>query len=528
MGKIYNGLGNAQQVNVTSASPLDVRLSVMSLSDLFNWDNETFGSYYYKGMPVIVVKNNNQWNDPANGLYVLLDINKIKYLYDPRLSNEECTAADTQNRIPGKSNVSGWAKVAFDFDLPNLDMPSTVGDYVLTVTENGFRWTDNRLVPEIPSSNPEGKVLTVIEVPNAEGEYMVAWADPQGGSQPYDPHYPSTPGRYVLRIATGEDPAWVEEATASGISIKNFSGSTDIDPNTGRHIPSTGGTLTEKRILSNSGEIIATDVESSESQDTGSERPFRLMLNYEALTGVTINGGNAFSTDPITWTLTVRYNDASASETVRTETHVYADGARAQYTPEQRFKSGNYWYSLAQSYLPIDMVMSADSSVTYQVNREPVWNPAVKYAVSSNDFSGYPWTDDPADYSDPDEMPVLLTETAPSDTTAEEANGDTEKYFYMTGHSIFSSSFTSVKSRIRIEDSSYTNDIEDLSYWDGLDQVWKTIPESDSANVNPRMSKSVVVSPNNTTEFDLTVDYYGNYNTTLAYRFKIIKRENGI
>ena len=288
MGKRYPQDATHQGFWITSAKPIDDRLVVSEYKDLFNWNGATFDDYVYTGLIVAVIFNNRSFTDDANGLYYLTNQKKIQYIYDK--TAEEETAPDVENQVPGISNLGGWTKLV---SINDTKFPTIEGDYYLSIDDQGhLSWLPKEEEVPTPTVAEEGKVLTVIENPHTAGEYIMSWEE-----IPNNTDYPTETGNYILHIESGEDPRWIELPEAQpGIGIKNFPGPGDVDPE-GRPQPSHDGEITRKKTLSNSGEIIAADIDSEEDSGdyTGieDERPFKLMINYEALGNITIHGGNS-------------------------------------------------------------------------------------------------------------------------------------------------------------------------------------------------------------------------------------------
>lgn len=551
MGKIYNN-GNVASYyfNSISATPIDSRSVVDSYLSLFQkstWDVNNV-QRTYSGMPV-VVSSASSMSDEMNedtGVYILVRAIALdhtsqlmygyEYIYDPdaaysSVQEENKYVPPTKDgdtvTVPGRSNLCGWMKIVSFKDL-KFPTPEEPTEYVLKVYPNGsFEWVEHTGDGSgIEPGDTANTVLTTVWDENDQ-EFKISWEPiPQ---QEVDLKLPDLPNRYVLKMVDPTDPdgGWYwepEGEPAPGIDIKNFVTEFYPDGDQRQVIPSNGD-LTRKRILSNSGEVIAVDEIPEDNTEQGPDRPFRLMLNYDAIPPLVINGGDS-TWDPETGVLVVYYM-CEGTEVYRVQASYPVSSDTQYYTAMPSIVVNGTEYETVQADLaPKSFVMtSAGASLTIDVDALPAWNPVVKYAMQpmsgGNAFVGYDWSSTGTSSS-----PTVLTETAPKLTTEETpANGF--KYFYGPDGSlpITQVAFNTLRGRIRITDTNWTTDLVEISMWDSSNEVWTVINEE----TDPKLYKqhiTVASGAPSTDEWDIRAEKAGSNPITPLYltlRLKIRK-----
>ena len=507
---------------ITTVMPIDDRSVVQSVSDLFNWGNATFGEYIYSGMPVAVIKNNSLWNDPDNGIYYLTRQGKIQYMYDSSVSEETPSQPNETPPVPGISNQGGWVKLV---SFNDLGFPKTDGDYVLTINQGGVTWTPydpSSGGTELPTPYLLGKYLKVVPGPSYaqdNTDLVLSWEDVPASNIPD----PQTAGNFVLQVLDPTDPrtwSWVEEDTGRGITVKGYPGQGDHPDQDGRWHP--GSDNVQKNTMSNSGEVIAVPVDSTEdNSEEGPNRPFKLMLDYDKIPPLTIYGGNS-QPDAASYTFTSQfYLSTDLNNPVFSIPQTVAGGdpipsqrqpGSVVYNGQDGYTVGNYFYP--QIY-PTG-TMSDNVVVKYEVTALPSWNPVVKYAIQPS-FTNYDWTAKGTSSS-----PTELVETAPQGTTTEIA-GANAKYFYAPSGTIRVMQVNTVTCRLRIEDSANTSDLARVDMWDQTNGQWIELTQ----NTTVHLTRTQNTVPPTVSEWDMLAQVSGTDLYTpveLTLRFKITKQ----
>lgn len=536
MGKIYpEGLHGSFAYVPTNTSPVDNRTVVNSYNSLFQSDTWVVDGAVctYHGMPVVVSEPSSQTVAIAetSGLYILLRsvaklptnerITGYEYIYDP---DAIYSSDPDQNRFsypvkdgdtvdePGRSNLCGWLKIASMADL-KFPTPETPSEYVLKVYPNGtFQWEQHTDTGgSIEPGDTAGMVLTTVE--DEYGALTVEWREIE--QQDVDLKIPQIANRYILRVDDPTDPTdgwhWEpEDDITSGIDIKNFA--TEYAPQDDpRPVVPSSGDLTRKRILSNSGEVIAVDEVPEDNTEEGPDRPFRLMLNYDAIPPLTIYGGNA-DQDPESGTLIVYYtfNDTEVKRTVAS----YQVGEESAFTPVASFEADGV------TYIPNDtstVYFTDDDTVheiTIPVSALPAWEPVLKYAFQrKEDIDSYDWTDSSA---------VVLTENnGMLPENARETPPSGKKYFYSPTGDLTVMQTDLLVCRLRAENAV----LSAIHWWDGYNNSWKTI----DASTDPSMTVITRPQPSGAYYYDLKASKTGigiGQGVKLTYRFEVTKTSN--
>lgn len=527
MGRLFtDGNPASYYFSPTNASPVDSRLVVDSYDSLFNrttWEIEG-DTYLYSGMPVVVSSpySISSEIDTKSGLYVLLRTNALvngnlldgtEYIYDPDPSKARQPQKDGNTVTePGISNMCGWLKIASMTDL-KFPAPETPTEYVLKVYPNGtFQWEQHTDAGGgIEPGDTVGQVLTTVE--DEQGILTVEWREIE--QQDVDLKIPQIANRYILRVDDPTDPTggwhWEpEDDIAPGIDIKNFA--TEYAPQDDpRPVVPTSGDLTRKRILSNSGEVIAVDEVPEDNTEEGPDRPFRLMLNYDAIPPLTIYGGNAEG-DPEDGTLIVIYTH-NGTEVKRTVAS-YQVGEESAFTPVASFEADGV------TYVPDDpstIYFTDDDTVheiTILVSALTAWEPVLKYAFQrKEDIDNYDWTGSSA---------VVLTENnGMLPDNAKETPSTGKKYFYSPSGSLTIMQTDLLVCRLRAENAR----LSAVHWWDGYNNSWKTISDS----TDPSLTVTERPQPSGEYYYDLKASKTGigiGQGVNLTYRFEVTKTSN--
>lgn len=517
MSKQYTHENLNEGFRITTSKPIDDRLVVQSVSDLFNWNDSTFGEYIYNGMPVAVIKNNGSWTDPENGIYYLTRATKIEYIYDSSVETE--TAPDTVNQIPGRSNLGGWKRLMSFGDI-DFNYPSEPGDYILTIDQYGNpQWTEYHSGDTIPQPTEDNTVLTAVD--NGHGELELVWLPVSGGS---DITIPSGTGHWVLVTDGTGSYTWARETQGKGLDIKNFSTELDQTEDPRPIVPSNNN-IEQKEVLSNSGEVIAVDIDDSEDPDHSdpTRRPFRLMIDYSKLTNITINGGDSEGNDPVSYELTYQYwyNNTQIFERVYTKP---ANTTAAVAQPNDIVTINDTQYtvltaSINGSDAPSQILIDQDITVIYTLDEYTEWHPEVKYEIVSVSGGQIPeWTD--FNVTSQANGHLILSDTAPQGTTSENP-GHNKKYFYMY-FPIYSNAFTNDIACVLKVFNGQIDTNSDICWWrTGNNLEW--VPATDGQGT-PNITCTQITG--RTGEYRLFQTYNnGTENTegaSLALRFTII------
>lgn len=534
MGKSYTGTPNAYQFNPTNQSPIDVRTVVDSYLSLFDTATWTVNGVaaLYNGLPVFVCEavGNSSALDDKSGLYVLTRkmalnsgsvVNCWEYLYDPDATEIQEPTGSGADFVPGRTTLGGWLKILSfpDLKFPEPD-PDEPKEYVLKIYPNGtFNWEESTGGNGIPDPSDEDQPTYLTANWNtATQEFDISWTrvSQDEGNIPD----PDRNGRLVLNVPDVTNPntwSWVEEDTGKGIDIKGYPTQTDAD---GRWQPGPSESLVNKNVLSNSGEVIAVPVDSTEdNSEEGPNRPFKLMLNYDAIPPLTIYGGNS-EPESDTCVFTADYRISGGP-------HVFYDyitgavGSTIAYTPVQSRTVDGVTYTLNPNQGPYTWTLTGTSEDThpFYVTAQAAWEPVVKYAVQPS-FDNYDW-----DSKGQPTSPTVLTETAPQEVTQESA-GNNSKYFYSPSGSITLVQLSTVTNRLRIEDENHITDLAKVDMWDGANNQWIELTQNTAISLTKTRATTPSALPS-LSEWDFAATKAGTSQITpieVTLRFKITKQ----
>lgn len=566
MSKLYTGasLYNAF-FDPTNPAPVDNRTVVNtyeSLFDITTWQGSNGGTaMVYSGIPVFVCEpeSNNAYNGLDNelteqsGLYVLVRSQGIvfhddnpsilagyKYLYDPNATEDQLrepsgTIGDQSNPfVPGISNLCGWTKV---LSFPDLKFPPPDPDgdrqYVLDIHYDGtWEWTD--LTDYLPRPTEFPTVLTCTDI--GDGEYTLEWTSIADGNL----QVPSDSGRWVLHTFGNGEWEWVAEgASNSALNIKHFADIIDPGPgnNEGRYIPDMSDSqLTVKRILSNSGEVIAADVTSEsdpdeDTQSTGADRPFRLMLNLEKFPINVVNGGNA-DPDEDVWEFYIEYRIGNYYGDVLKVVHAYSipDGDPVPVLPSvgSTLTEGGVQYTVIGSEDGWPTTATNSFQGIVYVEAIPEWVPVgyyamVPFAAGTTQLDDFPSITDNTFNTLQDHQAgrYLLSETAPDGTESSSAPSGS-KYLYLNAPVLSAASSTvngcGILKFVDEGEGDFTPSPDVIYYWrTGTSSEWVPISNSTVPSV------TLTELEERSGEYKTTMEYNGNAVTNLALRIKVTK-----
>lgn len=565
MSKLYNdgALDYSVFFNPIINFPLDNRTVVNTYESLFDvatWQGSSGGpAMLYSGIPVFVCEpvENTSYDGKdkelkkESGLYVLVrsqgivfndDVPSIlagyKYLYDPNATEDQepfgTIGSVSDPFVPGISNICGWTKV---LSFPDLKFPPPDPDgdkqYVLDIHSDGtWEWTD--LTEYFPRPDAPNTVLTCTDIAN--GEYILQWLPVSGGTM----NVPEDSGRWVLHTFGNGDWEWVAEGTSnSALNIKHFADVIDPGPgdNEGRYIPDMSDSqLAVKRILSNSGEVIAADITSEsdpdeDTQSTGADRPFRLMLNLEKFPITVVNGGNA-DPDVDVCEFYIEYRIGDYYGELVKNVHAYSipvgDPVPALPSVGSTLTEGGVQYTVIGSEAGWPSVASVNCTGYVYVEAIPEWIPVgyyamVPFAAGTTQLDNFPSITDNTFNTDQDHQAgrYLLLETAPDGTDSSSAPSGS-KYLYLNAPVLSAASSTvngcGILKFVDEGEGDFTPEPAVIYYWrTGTSSEWVPISNTSVPSI------TLTELEERSGEYKTTMEYNGNAVTNLAIRIKVTK-----
>ena len=539
MAKSYTGSAAAYQFDPTNASPIDVRTVVNSYLSLF--DTETWNvngtAALYNGLPVFVCQanNNSAALNEKSGLYILTRKNALnsgaivncwEYLYDPDATEIQEPTGSGENFVPGKTNLGGWLKILSfpDLKFPAPD-PDETKEYVLKIYPDGtFNWEESTGGNGIPDpSDTENPTYLTATWNSATQKFDITWTtvSQDGGNIP-DPSEPDTVLTAVPDGQGGYTLTWTNKNDSTGIKIKGYPMPPDQQPDEdGRWHPVPAAPPVNKTTLSNSGEVIAVPVDSEEDQsddDTDPDRPFKLMLNYDEIPPLTINGGSS-EPDDVTYIFTEEFWVSGNIDPDFTLRKYILHGnpipqERQQGSTVYDSTTGTY-YTVSSRYYPSTYPsgsMTEDITIRYYVTVLPAWEPVVKYALmraTNGNIGEFP----EFDVTDAGEGEFVLSNTAPNGTDSAPAQSP-YKYFYLIAPVYSADMFTQygLAGILKLSDAQ----IAGADYWaTGTSSEWRSFPQ------NSHLTFSYTALSGRNGEYRLSMETDGNASDIIPIRFKV-------
>lgn len=552
MARLYQGAHHGQYFYDNSiAKPIDNKTVVNSYESLFDpsvWSSQNGEVTLYSGIPVFVCEptennNYNGWDKlltEESGMYVLArnkevrfsdgNMNMIEngyqYLYNPNAASDDLrdpsgTLGDDFE--PGVSNKCGWLKL---LSFPDLKFPQAdeTGDrqYVLDIHSDGtWEWTD--LTDYLPRPTESNTVLTAVDVQN--GEYRLVWQQLSGGG--YGLTVPTDVGVWMLVTDGNGNYDWVQAEQSDAIlKIKNFADGTTYNQEDGRYYPDDDDELTPKKILSNSGEVIAVDVDTAEDiEHSGAERPFKLMLNYDKIPPLTVNGGNS-DPDPDTYILYNKFwTSTSAVSPLFTVPQSITEGSQipGQKAEGSTIRYNGTLYRIGTIFDPLHPsetityptgTVTGDITINYLVTAIPVWMPSGQYALLrevNNTIPVFPTFQS----TDAAQGQYNLTDSAPSGTDNSQAPA-ANKYLYLQAPLYDNPMFTEYGLACVLKLSNAV--IAGASYWvTGTSSHWT--PFETGQNANPKLEWTAISGRDG--EYRIALDYNQTVGSTPLIRFTV-------